>query len=172
MKALLDFHPGLDFLKSHPDFQEKYSATVILRIFYRCDINDDGKITFREFRKSNILQIFKKVCEEADINKIRDYFSYEHFYVLYCVFWDLDGNEHDFLLDKEDFSKYDGHCLSRKAVDRIFAQIPRKFTSNHPDRMGLEDFIWYLISEEDKTTRTSIEYWFKVVDLDNNGIIT
>jgi serine/threonine-protein phosphatase 2A regulatory subunit B'' len=38
--------------------------------------------------------------------------------------------------------------------------------------MGFEDFMWYLLSEEDKTTRTSIEYWFRVVDLDNNGIIT
>jgi serine/threonine-protein phosphatase 2A regulatory subunit B'' len=172
MKSLLEYHPGLEFLKSHPDFQEKYSDIVTLRIFFTCDLNDDGRITFREFRKSNILQIFRKVCEESDINKVRDYFSYEHFYVLYCLFWDLDGNEHDFLLDKEDFSKYDGHSLSRKAVDRIFTQIPRKFKSGQSDKMGFEDFVWYLLCEEDKTTRTSIEYWFKVIDLDNNGIIT
>jgi len=29
-----------------------------------------------------------------------------------------------------------------------------------------------MISEEDKTSRTSIEYWFKVVDLNGDGIIT
>lgn len=29
-----------------------------------------------------------------------------------------------------------------------------------------------MLSEEDKTTDTSIEYWFKVIDLDNNYIIT
>lgn len=34
------------------------------------------------------------------------------------------------------------------------------------------NFIGFMISEEDKTSRTSIEYWFKVVDLDNDGIIT
>ncbi len=106
MKALLEYHPGLEFLKAHPDFQDKYGSTVVMRIFYTSDLNDDGKISYREFRKSNILSIIKKVCEEPDINKIRDYFSYEHFYVLYCLFWDLDGNEHDFLIDKEDFSKY------------------------------------------------------------------
>lgn len=38
--------------------------------------------------------------------------------------------------------------------------------------MGFEDFVWYLLSEEDKTNRTSIEYWFRIVDLDDNGIIT
>jgi len=30
----------------------------------------------------------------------------------------------------------------------------------------------FMLSEEDKTTDTSIEYWFKVIDLDNNNIIS
>jgi len=38
--------------------------------------------------------------------------------------------------------------------------------------MGFEDFVWYLLSEENKSSRSSIQYWFKVIDLDNNGIIT
>jgi len=29
-----------------------------------------------------------------------------------------------------------------------------------------------MLSEEDKTTKRSLEYWFKVIDLDDNGIIT
>jgi hypothetical protein len=33
-------------------------------------------------------------------------------------------------------------------------------------------FLGYILSEEDKTTKTSIEYWFKVIDIDNNGIVT
>jgi hypothetical protein len=32
--------------------------------------------------------------------------------------------------------------------------------------------IVFVLSEEDKTTNTSIEYWFKILDLDQNGIIT
>ncbi len=70
------------------------------------------------------------------------------------------------------YKRYDGHSLSRKAVDRIFNQVPRKFKATINDKMGFEDFVWYLLSEEDKTTRTSIEYWFKVLDLDDNGIVT
>lgn len=38
--------------------------------------------------------------------------------------------------------------------------------------MSYEDFVFFIISEEDKSTRKSIEYWFKVLDLDNNGILT
>jgi serine/threonine-protein phosphatase 2A regulatory subunit B'' len=59
------------------------------------------------------------VDKEEDINKIRLYFSYEHFYVIYCKFWELD-NDHDFHISKEDFQRYSGHGLSRKVVDRIF----------------------------------------------------
>lgn len=29
-----------------------------------------------------------------------------------------------------------------------------------------------MLSEEDKTTKRSLEYWYKVIDLDGNGIIT
>ena len=32
--------------------------------------------------------------------------------------------------------------------------------------------VGFILCEEDKTTQQSIDYWFKVVDLDDNGIIT
>ena len=111
------------------------------------------------------------MSNESDINVVRQYFSYEHFYVLHCRFWELD-TDHDFLIDKEDFSRYEGHALSRKAVDRIFDQVPRKFKSDKKDKMNYEDFVWFMLSEEDKTTLRSVRYWFKVIDLDDNQIIT
>lgn len=102
------------------------------------DRNDDGKISFREFKKSLLKDALFKICEEEDINKSKDFFAYEHFYVLYCMFWELDA-DHDFLINKEEFIKYGGHALSKKVVDRIFAEIPRKF--NTKDKMGYDDFI-------------------------------
>jgi serine/threonine-protein phosphatase 2A regulatory subunit B'' len=38
--------------------------------------------------------------------------------------------------------------------------------------MNYEDFVWFMLSEEDKTTLRSLQYWFKVIDLDDNNIIT
>ena len=69
-----------------------------MRIFFDLDTNDDGKITYRDFKKSGLFEIFETVSEEEDINKVRQYFSYEHFYVLYCRFWELD-TDHDFFID-------------------------------------------------------------------------
>jgi serine/threonine-protein phosphatase 2A regulatory subunit B'' len=36
---------------------------------------------------------------EPDINKNREFFSYEDFYVIYIKFWELDS-DHDFFLNK------------------------------------------------------------------------
>ena len=126
-----------------------------MRIFYTLDTNDDGQITYRDFKNSDLFDVLMKVSTEDDINKILRYFSYEHFYVLYCRFWELD-TDHDFFIDKEDFSRYEGHALSRKAVDRIFEQIPRKFKSEQKEKMSYEDFVWFMLSEEDKTTLRSL----------------
>lgn len=38
--------------------------------------------------------------------------------------------------------------------------------------MGYDDFVWFMLCEEDKTTKKSLDYWFAVIDLDTNGIIT
>jgi len=37
--------------------------------------------------------------------------------------------------------RYEGHALSRKAVDRIFEQHPRRFQSGQNEKMSYEDFI-------------------------------
>ncbi|KAL9235158.1 hypothetical protein vseg_009945 [Gypsophila vaccaria] len=38
--------------------------------------------------------------------------------------------------------------------------------------MGYEDFVYFTLAEEDKSSEPSLEYWFKCIDLDGNGIIT
>lgn len=43
------------------------------------------------------------------------YFSYEHFYVIYCKFWELD-RDHDLFIDQHDLARHNDHgmafCLS------------------------------------------------------------
>ncbi len=54
--------------------------------------------------------------------QVLKYFSYEHFYVIYCKFWELD-TDHDFLLDASDLAKYSQCALSFQIIERIFAQV-------------------------------------------------
>eukprot|EP00743_Colponemidia_sp_Colp-15_P004816 GILK01005188.1.p1 GENE.GILK01005188.1~~GILK01005188.1.p1 ORF type:complete len:593 (-),score=112.50 GILK01005188.1:181-1884(-) len=169
LKALLEIHPGFQFLGAYGTYHERYTDVVIYRIFYVVDRDDDGRITMRELRKSNLVETFLRI-QDDEINNVRDYFSYEHFYVLYCKFFELDGDQ-DFVITKEEFQRHDSHSLNKRAVERIFSNVPRRLRAKEKDTMVFEDFVWYLLSEEGKMSERAIEYWFKVVDLDGDGII-
>mmetsp|Transcript_40582 Transcript_40582/g.95310 ORF Transcript_40582/g.95310 Transcript_40582/m.95310 type:complete len:566 (+) Transcript_40582:161-1858(+) len=171
LSVLLDTHPGLDFLKGTPEFQDRYLECVVERIYYVNNRAENYKMTLSEIQRSNLCSVLKLVDEEPDINKVMDYFSYEHFYVLYCKFWELD-TDHDFLLDRDDVVKLSNYALTYRIVDRVFAGACRPITSQVPERLGYSDFIWLLLSEEDKHSETAIRYWFRGIDLDNDGYIT
>ena len=78
-------HPGLEFLQSTPEFQFKYAQTVIARIFYQVNVSGSERMTLTEVRQSNLLLMLGLLDQEDDINKLNDFFSYEHFYVIYCI---------------------------------------------------------------------------------------
>ncbi|KAG3196201.1 Serine/threonine protein phosphatase 2A regulatory subunit [Phytophthora cactorum] len=176
LHELLKYHPGLEFLGGTPEFQEKYALTVVVRIFYSVDRDSSGRITLRKLRRSNLISAFNTVDEEEDINKVNSYFSYEHFYVLYCKFWELD-TDHDFLLSPDDLVRYGGHALTRIIVDRIFERGRRPFarvqtlTSEEKKKMSYEDFIYFMLSEEDKANPVSIRYWFELIDTNEDGVL-
>jgi len=172
LTAILLTHPGLDFLRETQEFQDRYADTVISRVFFVYDRQDVGKIYLNSLRryKPSVTETWKQLADHDDIKMVRDYFSYEHFYVIYCTFWELDSDR-DFLLDKDDLLKYDGHALSRRTVDRIFSEIPMKFNSAVPGKMGYEDFIRFLLCDQDRQTDRSMEYWFHMFDLDGDGCI-
>ena len=172
LKELLAYHPGLEFLENTPEFQEKYARTVVARIFYSTDVSRSWSLRRRDVRKSNppLLDNFIRVDEEEDINVVHNFFSYEHFYVLYCKFWELD-TDHDFLLSRDDLLRYGGHALTRRIVDRVFEQAGRRFLSTEKGKMTYEDFVYFMLSEEDKSNVNSLEYWFNCIDLDGDGEI-
>ncbi|TXG63851.1 hypothetical protein EZV62_010845 [Acer yangbiense] len=221
LRGLLDTHPGLEFLHSSPEFQERYgmflinyilysyylvaaliqhnslaffqrfpiSETVIYRIFYYNNRSGNGRLTLRELKQGNLIAAMQHVDKEEDINKVLRYFSYEHFYVIYCKFWELD-TDRDCMIDKENLINYGNHALTCRIIDRIYSQVPRKFTSKAEGKMSYEDFVYFILSEEDKSSEPSIDYWlcaillssleafsslnkqFKCIDLDGNGVLT
>jgi len=171
LEALLGVHPGLSFLHSTPEFQQRYAETVVERILYRLARHVDGRIYFSEFHRLDFLETLMEVDEEEDINRERMYFSYEHFYVLYCRFWELDI-DHDLYLTKDDLARYSEHSLTFRIVDRIFDGAGRPLDSELADKMSYSDFIWFCLSEEDKKTPTAKDYWFRCLDRDGDGIVT
>lgn len=43
--------------------------------------------------------------QEEDVNQLTEFFSYEHFYVIYCKFWELD-TDHDLYIDQRDLAQH------------------------------------------------------------------
>lgn len=175
IQELLHFHPGLDFLENHEDFQRKYALTVITRIFYTVNTSRTGYLSLRELRRSNLVAEFTHVDEEEDINKVTSYFSYEHFYVMYCRFYELDA-DNDARLTREDLLKYADHALSETIVDRVFKVGMRAFSDGEQggfeaEGMTYPDFIYFMLSEEDKGNQASLRYWFNCLDLDGDGVL-
>ncbi|XP_062939201.1 serine/threonine-protein phosphatase 2A regulatory subunit B'' subunit beta isoform X2 [Cynocephalus volans] len=172
LQDVVNTHPGLSFLKEASEFHSRYITTVIQRIFYTVNRSWSGRITCTELRRSTFLQNVALLEEEADINQLTEYFSYEHFYVIYCKFWELD-TDHDLLIDAQDLARHNDHAISTRMVDRIFSgAVTRGRKVQKAGKISYADFVWFLISEEDKKTPTSIEYWFRCMDLDGDGALS
>ncbi|XP_018562139.1 serine/threonine-protein phosphatase 2A regulatory subunit B'' subunit beta isoform X3 [Anoplophora glabripennis] len=172
VQDVVETHPGLTFLKEATEFHSRYVHTVIARIYYCVNRSWSGKISIPELRRSNLLSIIQLLEEEEDINQITQYFSYEHFYVIYCKFWELD-RDHDLFIDKQDLTRHNDHALSSRIIDRIFSGcVTRGHKKQHEEKMSYTDFVWFLLSEEDKLHPTAIEYWFRCMDLDGDGYLS
>lgn len=184
---LTRLHPALEFLKNTPEFQERYVQTVVIRIFYAFNCRS-AALCEREFSSTKLvdfLAVLHQLDQQSDINAVLKIFSYEHFYVLYCRFWELDG-DHDLKISREELARYSNYSLTPRCVTQVVRQnyLARqqrenggghvlRISSVAEDEMTYEDFVWFCMSEEDKSsTQTSLEYWFRVVDIDGDGFIT
>ncbi|XP_002721575.1 serine/threonine-protein phosphatase 2A regulatory subunit B'' subunit beta isoform X2 [Oryctolagus cuniculus] len=172
LQDVVESHPGLAFLKEAPEFHSCYITTVIQRIFYAVNRSWSGRISYNELRRSHFLQVVARLEEEADLSLTSGLFCYEHVYVIYCTFRELD-TDCDLLLGNCDLARHRDHAISDKMIDRIFSgAVMRDRTAQRAGKMSYEDFVWFLLSEEDKTTPTSIEYWFRCMDLDGDGALS
>lgn len=89
----------------------------------------------------------------------------------FLQFWELD-EDHDGLIDAHDLIQYDDYALTNKVVERVMAGAGRRLLSGIPGKMNYLDFVIFLISEVDKNNDVALDYWFNVIDIDADGIIT
>uniref|UniRef100_A0A0N5C7R7 EF-hand_13 domain-containing protein n=1 Tax=Strongyloides papillosus TaxID=174720 RepID=A0A0N5C7R7_STREA len=156
----------LDVLKNAPIFHSIYIDTVITRIFWRVSRTWLNKITAGELRKSNFLDVYGSLDKMENINDEHYFFSYIHFYVIYCKFWELD-EDHDMMITPEDFVRYSDGALPSRVIDRIFKvnKYLKKYPKNSevPESLDYSDFTLFLLADENKRQNKSLEYWFRIL---------
>ena len=56
-------------------------------------------------------------------------------------------------------------------LQRVFGHFPRRLTCPVRGCMSFADFVWFWLADKDGMTDTSISYWFRCLDLDNDGFL-
>ncbi|KAJ1549002.1 hypothetical protein HK405_011420, partial [Cladochytrium tenue] len=159
---LLASDPAVGIVLS--DFEILVQAeTVIARLFYLNPSVGRTRMSLRHFRRLNLIDMLNEVeaapsCLGASMPAP---FSYKDFYVIYCKFWELD-RDRDMLLGPIDLEFYGRRALSRAAVARVIECHGAKENSGH---LGFKEFV-------NKTTDSALDYWFRVLDLDEDGALS
>ncbi|CCW69494.1 unnamed protein product [Phytomonas sp. Hart1] len=169
VKCLISSHPSLEFLQQ-PEFQEYYCRTVAIRIMYALERQQCRKVYWRDFDRSDLPEVMMKL-DSKDVNQVLEYFSYEHFYVLYCKFWELD-TDRDLFIDYSDLCNYSQGSIVPTVIMRVVEGYGRPLTSTVPGHLDFEDFVYFCLSEEDKNSEPAVYYWFKILDVDGDGILS
>jgi hypothetical protein len=173
IKELLRTHPGLQALRDTPEYQDRYMEAVIARIFYELARCWHSRLTLNDLRRSNFAHIFLSLENTKDVITSPDYFDYMSYYIILCKFCELD-TDRDRYISKEDLRRYNNGTLSERMIERIFEVC--RFNSNryiyNPDVLSFQDFVWFILAEEDKTTRQSITLWFKCLDIHDRHYLT
>lgn len=173
VRRIVETHTSLEFLKGEDQFQEKFIDFIVMRCFYIMDSEMRGTVGLRQFRKMDLASSFYKAERMSDVNDSQHIFNYQHFYVAFCKFWDLDGDS-DGLISKDDLLKFNENAISPIIVERFFNAnfFPVTVSKNENDQLDFNAFVYFLMSSEDKTNLSSITFWYKLCDLDDDGLLS
>ena len=166
--SLIHTHPSLKFLESEPALQSSFAKCIIARTFYALDPELRGRVTKRALANSNFCDCLLAVDIANDVSDVTDFFSYEHFYVIFTKMWQLDTEEIG-KISIEQMASYDHGRIPLPLVKRFVEILPGP---KEPDTVSFFDFVYFIMAVEDKTTETALRLWYKVCDLDDDGIIS
>ena len=129
------------------------------------------RVTLREFHKSNFLKNLEELEKFNQDTEAFNFFSYDYFYVICCLFNDMDTDE-DGLIGLNEYENFLKHNISTFVLRRVLVVLKdnpnlRVFEKT----VCFEEFIRLMVFEEDKSSRNAIDFWFKVIDIDNDGVI-
>jgi len=163
---LINSQPTIGYLKNSLNFHEPYARAVIERLAYNAHCWGRN-LTAKMIKRAKFLPALDYVfASGSDVNNEPRFFSYEHFYVQYCEWFELNTRQRH-LLTFNQLSRYSSNTVNPLVFRRMAHATNRYYT----DGVDFGDFIWFIMSEEDKTHPTAVEYWFRILDYDGDGLI-
>jgi len=169
-----DFHPLLEtYLSTNPhlaffrqeEFHHLHSSfieAITASLFYSAGAWRTKKMHLRQFNQIKLLESLELI-ERGENPNYMDHFSYDQFYVFFVKLVQLDIDKSGFL-SLEDFLDHDEGRISRRLATRIF-----QLNTLTGRQMNLWDWVVFMLADIDKSSPTSMEYWFPVLDIFNSG---
>lgn len=90
--------------------------------------------------------------------------------MIYCKFAELDADG-DLALSAEDLGAYANETLVTAMVERLF-EFPSLSCHCPAGYLTFLDFVWIILCVEDKNHDTSLEFWFRCMDMDGDGYLS
>lgn len=172
VREIVRTHRSLEFLVDEPMFQEKFIDFIATRCFFIMDTELRGTVGLQHFRKMDLASVFYNAENMADVNDSRHIFNYQHFYVVFCKFWDIDGDS-DELISKNDLLRFNEFSISPVIAERLFrANFYPLSRNKRKNYLDFTSFAYFLMSSEDKSNLTAINFWYKLCDLDDDGVLS
>ena len=134
--------------------------------------NNANLITQNEFYKSNLLPNLDEITAYNQKPEQFNYFSYDYFYIICCLFNDTDADEDGFVTSSE-YESMIKHNVSSFTLKRALSNIKGiPFSSLLDSKLNFREFTKMILFEEDKSFKNSIDFWFEIIDLNCDDVIT
>eukprot|EP01138_Halocafeteria_seosinensis_P013928 gb/GECG01014223.1/.p1 GENE.gb/GECG01014223.1/~~gb/GECG01014223.1/.p1 ORF type:complete len:752 (+),score=80.44 gb/GECG01014223.1/:1-2256(+) len=201
VEALVERHPDLHFLKRRPVLRSRYITAVLSTIGASLYGTCTGMVSIKELRQSNVADMFY-ACASVGLEEVTPFSvaRFQQLHGIFsqaaklCGFESLDSPDEQDLgsvkviapngstMDKTmaDNTKVSPKSLRRvmrfryppSVENRLFSSHVRKITSGEEGKLNFEDFMWFYLAREDRSSDSSMEYWFRALDFDDDGYLS
>jgi serine/threonine-protein phosphatase 2A regulatory subunit B'' len=150
-------------------FTKYYVITAVRKFFFFLDENKRGKISIDDILGSPILVEFNDLQNDdlSQEEEMNNWFSAPSARSVYDAFVKLDFARDD-LLSRNEFSAFNNNNLTGAFTDRLF----QVYSTYSRSKIDYKTFVDFLLAWENKTTRPSIAFFFRVLDVHELGYLT
>ncbi|KAL8455456.1 hypothetical protein Emag_000725 [Eimeria magna] len=173
--------PDMAFLldPQSAEYLERYVDSVVARIMFYVDEESKSCISMKDLRRSSLVHVWCSLNPSTELSAVRKFFSYDHFYVFYYAFQELDEDE-DFLLHRSDVCKpasaggrpaatTDGPVATSAAAETAAPETAAAETAA-PETAAAETAA-AAAERAGVTLPKSLRFWFEIFDLDGDGFL-
>ena len=159
LEELASSHEAFELAKE--DNLPEYIDTVVTKLFFG---HWTGKLGAGHIRKNKLIEEFLFIERQDNIYHVKDQvFGSDDFMIMHDEFLLLSEGE-DYIT-VENFRSHVGYDVSNLFINRLCK-------SCHEGKIRYTDFVTFLLANADPFHPKSIEYFFRLLDVDDDGILS